>query len=628
LSNAASMDAALAGAFRDVSGADVSTIPPLSTPEADDVDSVDDDASAPVDGSAISPRLSPPGVARTTRPATDVLTPQPQPRSLWLARAIGLALLVAAFGVAFGPVRAALSRKSVANPPPQADGDLVSRCAPSARPTLTAGLQLLRDAASFEAAERFDDAARADPQCAVASLYYVLSLYHSLPRRRELFQFAREHRALLTDRELDLLDAMEPSIEEPPDLQQMYLRSAALFTKRPTDQDVVGLRLRTLLLLGSGEEAMALIESPAARAALTVPQVEAISGVAEAMRGNSDRGIEHLDRCLQVAPASGDCIYMKVILQGQLGQCSAAEASLRQITTVAPENAEGYHLLGQVLLASNPQAARFAFEQRWARLSPSAITEDPTGAEQITDEFRMAFATGDLEKSLDLARTWKARVASSNSARYHLEPLIYQIEILREVGRTDEARGLAMQGLMEQRAWTPDTHPMVDAFIWFARLAYLTGGINAAQFRQYRQEWLPQRMRREADAWLNGYAGLPEVGSDVAIPVKEGAYAEDALSRNAEALARAAEELSRAGRHADAVRHAEAAAHFCLVTFPITGKLHARVALASVYDAAGDKRAACDAYASLVSFLSHTPGSVSAAHAKKRMAAVCSVPSR
>jgi serine/threonine-protein kinase len=626
--DAASMDAALADAFREVSGADIATIPPLTTPDADNVAADDDGGSAPppveggpppADESAASPRLSPPALSRTTRPATDVVTPQPPRRSPWLARAVGLVLLVTAGAFALGPIRAALRRKAVASEPRQADGgDLLSRCAPSARPMLTAGLQLLREASEWDAAERFDEASRADPQCAVASLYYVFSQWKTLPRRRELFQFAREHRSLLTDRETDLLDAMEPSIEDPPNVLQMYIRSAALLSERPTDPDVVGLRLQTLLILGRGEEVVKMLEAPEVRSALTVPQIEAAAGVAEGLRGNPDRAVEHFDRCRQVAPASSDCTYMEGILQGQTGQCSAAEATFRHFTTVAPENSEGWWLLGHVLLSSNLQAARFAFEQRWARLSPVTITEEAPEAAQISDEFRLAFATGDLEKSLDVARTWKARVTSSTSARYHLEPLIYQIEILRELGRTEEARRLAMNGLMEQRAWTPDTNPILDAFISLARLAYLTGGIDAAQFRQYREEWAPQRTRREIDVWLNGYAGLPEVGSDVPIPVEEGAFATDGLTMSMETWARTADELSRAGRHADAIRHAEAATRYCLFNYPVMGKLHARVTLASVYDAAGDKRAACNAYASLVSFLGRTP-SVSVAHAKKRL---------
>jgi serine/threonine-protein kinase len=552
--DAASMNAALAAAFREVSGADPSTIPPLTAPEPGATDSGLDVADRPSvedagatgsrsEGSAahahesgsLGARLSPMALSRTTRPATDVVGSRGPRRFRRAGAAIGLALLVGAGALAVGPVRSALRPRATATRAPQADAELLSRCASGARPALAAGLQLWRDASESEAAERFDEASKADPLCAVASVYYVLSQYDPYPRRREEFQMAREHRALLTPRELDLLDALEPSVEVPPRLDQVVARTAALLAKWPGDPDIEALRLRTLLLVervmdrprSDDDEVVAAGNAAAARGTISVPQLEAFRAVVEGQRGHLDRALEHLRRCLEAAPDSGDCMYFQGVLQGALGQCSAAEGTFRHFAAVAPDNHGAYWLLGQAMLPSNVPAARVAFEQGWSRLSPNAITQEPFVAAQVADEFRMALAVGDLEKALDLARSWNAKVASSIAGRFRLDPLVYRIEILRELGRMEEARALAQDGLMEQRAWTPETSARVDAFIWFARLAYLTGAIAPAQFRQYRQEWISRRRRREIDVWLQGYAGLPEVGSDMAIPVNEGAYVED-----------------------------------------------------------------------------------------------------
>jgi hypothetical protein len=58
----------------------------------------------------------------------------------------------------------------------------------------------------------------------------------------------------------------------------------------------------------------------------------------------------------------------------------------------------------------------------------------------------------------------------------------------------------------------------------------------------------------------------------------------------------------------------------------ITGNLHGRIALAKIYDAAGDTERACRAYASLVALLGRT-SSVSAAHARKRRVELSCPPS-
>jgi tetratricopeptide (TPR) repeat protein len=547
--------------------------------------------------------------------------------------------LVAAGALAIGPVRSALRRKAAASETARADAELPSRCAPGARPSLAAGFHLLRNASPLEAAERFDEASKVDPLCAVASVYYVLATYVPFPRRREQFQRAREHQVLLVPREVDLLDALEPSIEVPPNFEQMVVRSATLLAKRPTDPDAVLLRLRTLILRervmdtprSGDDEVVAAGKAAMASGSLTPAQVELFRALVNGQRGQVDRALDHFQRCLQVAPDAGQCMYLVGALQGALGQCSAAEATFRQYSAVVPDNHAAYWLLAQTLLPGNVQAAHLAFEQGWARLSPTTISEQPFEAAQVADEFRIALSTGDLEKALDLARSWNAKVASFNDARFRFEPLYYTIEILRELGRVEEARALAQNGFMEQRAWTPWIGTKLDTVdrspsMSFARLSYVTGAITPAQFRQYRQEWLAQRPHRQMDVWLEGYAGLPEVGSDMPIPVKEGAYVEGWLEMSTEKFARAAEELSRAGRHADAIRHAEVAGNHCLTLATITGNLHGRIALAKIYDAAGDTQGACKAYASLVSLLGRT-SSVSAAHAKKRLVELSCPPS-
>jgi hypothetical protein len=307
--------------------------------------------------------------------------------------------------------------------------------------------------------------------------------------------------------------------------------------------------------------------------------------MAEVRVRNTDRAFVHFRDCLQVSPDSSDCLFWKGMLEGSMGQCDAAEASYRQLATVMPANTDAYWYLGQVfLLAPKPDiaAAREAFEQRWHRLAltPGAFTGEPTDSAQTADEFRMALASGDLEGALALARKWNEAVSGSTDGRFRLEPLIYVINLLRELDRVPEAKALALKGLGEQRAWSGGGHERVDAFIELARLAYLTGGIDASQFREMRGEWVARGSHSKLDVWLNAYAGLPDVGADEAPPLTEGEYAQDWFSFYQETYARAADELTVMGRHAEAIHHADAAVKACLASHPITGILHARGAQA------------------------------------------------
>jgi serine/threonine protein kinase len=501
------------------------------------------------------------------------------------------------------------------------DAQTVARCAQSARPAFAAGLQLWRDASQRESVTKFDQAAAADPECAAPSVYYLLAATQNFTRSREHFRRARELRASLTERETAILEALEPQLAEPADYEELRRRTAVLLTRLPNDPDVKRLNLHALFRLGRYREVIAAVNANSAASLTPIAWNERLGAIAEAYVRNTDRAFAHFDSCLLVSPDSGDCLFWKGMLEGSMGRCEAAEATWRRLATVMPENAEAYSYLGQVLLFSKKPdvaAAREAFEQRWRRLTltPGAARGESADAAQRADEFRIALATGDLVSALTLARRWNEAVSASTDANVRLEPLIDTINLLREIDRRPEAAELAMKGLGEQRAWTAGS---ADPFIELARLAYLTGGIDASQFRAMRAEWLGRGTHSELDAWHKAYAGLPEVGSDGTPPVKDGEYETDWISFAAENYARTAEGLTALGRHADAIRHAEAAAGDCFGIYPLTGVLHARVALARAYDAAGDRPAACEAYRSLVDWLGPNTSSVSARLAKARL---------
>jgi Flp pilus assembly protein TadD/tRNA A-37 threonylcarbamoyl transferase component Bud32 len=498
------------------------------------------------------------------------------------------------------------------------DKETVARCNEAARPSLSAGLQLWRDSSQWESLPRLEEAAEADPQCAAASLYYVLGATHTFPRRREHYRRAREHRGSLNERELAMLDVQEPTIVDPPDLEECLRRSARLASRSPADIDVRRLHVRALYQLGRFDEALAVVRDGQDIDPTPVPGMEFISALIEIRKRHTDQAREHFQRCLEAAPDSADCLQWNGLILASAGACAAAETSFRKFVNVVPKSPQGYSNLAEVVLTKthDPAAARSLFEEEWRSISGNTfglgVSRD---ASRAIDNEKMAVVAGDLTTALVHVRRWKDEGAASNNGRFRGEPLLEMIYILRELGRNDEARALALSGLRELRGWSGDE--LFDTRIELARASYVTGGLTVAQFRTERDDWIAQATRPAEEVWVKAYAGLPEVGGDMAPPVKPGDYVQDWLKMSPESFSRAANELSRLERHGDAIRHAEAADATCLVPSPIS-YIHAKLALANAYDRAGDNAKACHSYAGIVALFAKETGSVSAIYARQR----------
>jgi len=235
---------------------------------------------------------------------------------------------------------------------------------------------------------------------------------------------------------------------------------------------------------------------------------------------------------------------------------------------------------------------------------------------RVTDEYRMAVLGGEPERAIDLAQKWTAAVASMNNGRYRGDPLVELIGLLWELGHAEDARTLARKSLREYPAWAEDE--MFDLRIEIPRLAFITGAIDANEFRRLRHEWIHRRNRAPVETWLGGFAGLPEVGAEMDPPIATGEYAQDWFSMSEESFSRAAIGLIRVGRAVDAIKHADAAERECLAFSPI-GYIHAHVAAAKVHDDAGDVTGACERYAALQTFFARSTRSLALRLSTTRM---------
>ena len=538
------------------------------------------------------------------------------------------ALLTALVILSLAIVTTVRRRRSTAASPPndalyfdidKVDADIVARCAPQARAPLRSGLQLWRDASQWESLARFDEAVAADPECAVASVYYLFGSTHTYPQRREHYRRAREHRGALNTRERELLDAMRPRVEDPSDMEEYLRRIAELAAKYPLDVDIERLHVGALFGLRRLDDAIAVVRAHDADHRAPLPGLLFVAAVIAVYQRDPDRAMESFRRCLDAAPDSADCLLWAGWLLASEGKCSEAESVLRRLVTVMPRSPQGHFSLGSVLLVMtrDPASARSVFEQRWRNSSATTFGSEPNPeVSRMSDELRMSVISGDLEGGLVHARRWDEAVRTSNIGAYRGAPRVQLIELLRELGRSDEARALALSGLHEQRGWSGDM--LLDNEIEFARYAYVTDGIDSAKYRLLRDDWISRGKRTAEETWLKSYAGLAVVGRDAAIPFPTGTLVQDWYSMSPESFSRTAEELSAQGQHDDAIRHAEAANATCLAFRPME-KVHAEITLAKTYDRGGNAIKACESYAGFIAHFGKNRESVSSKFARERM---------
>ncbi|HWL85126.1 MAG TPA: serine/threonine-protein kinase, partial [Polyangiaceae bacterium] len=339
------------------------------------------------------------------------------------------------------------------------DAEMVNRCAPAARPDFVAGLRLWRDASQWEAITRLEGATKSDPECAPASVYYLLAANQDYPKRREQFQRARDQRAKLNERERQLLDALEPSVWEPPDYEEVCRRAEIPVEHVPRDLDFRRLYVRGLQRAGRLEDALAAVDATAALQPDPIPGNEYEGAMIQALSKHDSAAFERFERCLATSPDSADCLQWKGLLHASKGQCVEAESVLRHLTSVMPQSEYAHFTLANVLLNSthDAAAARDEFEERWRRITPEMFLFSPSPeAARINDEFRMAVAGGNLDEALLIAQRRSNAVARTNDGRLRGDALATLIEVLQELGYAERARTLALQGLKEHRAWTFD----------------------------------------------------------------------------------------------------------------------------------------------------------------------------
>jgi serine/threonine-protein kinase len=537
-------------------------------------------------------------------------------RALRAALAAGAALLVAAALV----VPRLRPRPPPADPvaPPPAGAppaatrlaDLPLPASPSAEAVAAfrAGMQAFADA-SFEAARQsWERAVALDGTLAAAHLR--LALIDSLvvldeQDARRAFKNAVHFRAGLSPRDQRLLDGFEPYFQrQPPDLAECERRLAAAAADHPGDAELAF--YLGYVRFDSGQLERSL--DPFERAVELDPSFALarsnVGGVL-AYLGRFSESLDVLDRCLSASPSATDCLWFRVLIHEQAGECEDEERDLRRWIVKDGDDYLAYSMLAKVLFAEGRslETVTAAYEQKWAKL-PEARRK----RYELGDRATLAIAKGDFDGAEQQLLALDRLVASEPGELAHAHPARRLVELYLETGRPKLAARVADGYLKKRGAWT-EPHRVDDSAIsddlqpqMHAVLLH-TGAETAAEFDAFRDRWLASWRAKTSDAyvghlWIYGFA----------LPAETPAEAERALAARASfpplppflpqtlSLAHVAKASFLAGKTDDALPYLRRATRVCVGLEQPYLHAEAEIQLGSALDQKGDKAGACAAY--------------------------------
>jgi eukaryotic-like serine/threonine-protein kinase len=458
-------------------------------------------------GAHVQRTSSPSGSGRT------IATPAPQRRRGWpiaIAACAGLSLAIivavsrrqgdassmsaaASSASASSPSNAAPVPTPITElPPPKTDN-------PEALAAYREGIQGFRDAGWWDAHASFERAVKLDPRFAAAYLRLAMTTrYLGTPAEtREAFQKAIQLRALLSERDQALLDALEPRLyREPSDNIEAFRRLEAAHKRFPGDAELL-----SLLTLGNPslphEAQLDIAERCIALDPAYADCWQSKAGALSALQRLPEARIA-LDRCLSISPAAHDCLESRMANARASGRCDLMEEDARSMIVRTPHSSLGYENLAIALFArGRPLAAvRSALEQAWLR-TPENVREK----NRRFQEARLSFATGRFADAEESSLKYLRDAKLDPSSEAHLVPAALLIDIYKETGRLKDAGRIAAETLAGLDAWLRPIEASIygDPTITLLDAQRRAKMISDMEFEARRAAWLGDVDRKYPD---------------------------------------------------------------------------------------------------------------------------------
>ncbi|MDC0740190.1 serine/threonine-protein kinase [Polyangium mundeleinium] len=511
------------------------------------------------------------------------------------------------------------------------DLPLPSTDKPEALVAYREGVQAVRDASWSTARLAFDRARKADPSLALAHLRYAMVAIDSddLDPSREAYRVAFLLRSSLGERDHAMLDALEPFLQrDPPDLTEMRRRIGNLSARYPGDAELVYWQFFPFVhhtpaeVLALTERCLVLDDRYADCWQTQARALLALSRPEDARRA--------LDRCVEIAPTAGDCMFDRATVEILSGRCVGLEEVARNWIAREPDLGRAHGYLASALYGQGREnaAVRAVVDVATQKLRLSGFQ-----VEALTLDFGFAAGTGDFESAL-LAAQQTSNVGDTD---HGASPTAKHIFLLLELGRTADAGRVASDFLARQTASLRSTVEgcLVDPDPLFYAVAHRAGLLSTDDRAAHRDAWLHRcaEQGEAAFAWYAGYA-LPAITPDdareaLAVLPRFATRPEDVpFYRGLYAAALRGKVRFLAGEMDAALPDLVQASSHCAMLMDPVSYLQNQVRIGVARETRGEKDLACAAYQSVLSRWGAAKDSISARDAARRAKALGCAPRR
>lgn len=507
---------------------------------------------------------------------------------------------------------------------------------PEADKSFKDAMRLWHDGAAAKARAALDRAVQLDPTFAAAQLELAIQTQEEDPAAAQAaFQSAFENRAMLLPRDAALLEASEPYVRAKPDLDEWETRMTSMVFQYPRDPELQLLLGRARERRGDDANAKLAYEAATKIDANFVPATVALVGVQRHL-DHAEDALATADRCIQTSPVASMCVAARYGALEDLGRCHDAREDAANWRTLEPTSPKALVALGFALYADG--APRPSVEEVLAQSWPLLDAPDRALAE-IRDRLWLALDAGELDRALELARTYEEKLPTTADQLAHAFAARTMVRIFLEQDDAEDATKTARSFLDRRDAWP--VYPFaIDPSIEFHAMLYRAEQITPDELATLRQRWLerekarlPTSVRPESketwNTWASVWGAFVET-RDEAVAALSHVPSAHVPSAALPAGSRRTTELdfvlgrtyALANRPAEALPLLLRVTQSCSALDDVLLVQRARWFAGNAYEASGDTNKARDMYRKIVAAWPGAPGSRTVKSANERLEAL------
>ena len=445
-------------------------------------------------------RLSPETPARTgvtTRAGLASGSSQPpMPRArrpLWVGAII--AIVAAGSAAAFF----AWPRSTTQDRPPEPSEHVQTSAAVSQNAEAAAlyreALEAWRGGAPDDAVRTMARATAVDRELAAGQLRLAVWKFSRRPvEAREHYDIALRHIDTLGAKDRSLLEAVEPMLRQPWDLEELDARLGRFASEHADDAEpwvyLAAARLKRLHIDEALEAVRRARDIDPASVGAWVLEGECLAAMGDA-RGQ----LAAYGHCLEHVPRAVECLNKQVSVRAALGDCGAMRDDAQRLAAMNPRSATAQRQLALALHATGGgrEAVLEALTRKWALFG-----ETERKAAEASDRAALATAEGDFDNALHWLAQWLAAVNDRPDQTSHAAPAFDRAAVYVEMGEPAKAADATAEFSRRMAAWSEPTEG--DWTLAALRYDLLAGRVSRATFAEARTTWMARVRAKWDDA--------------------------------------------------------------------------------------------------------------------------------